>query len=64
MPEFIDVTPTWGDILPHWLMLYRFAVRGECDDNEKIIENAEAEFEKMAQAADKWNAYCKEQAVA
>lgn len=57
--EYLNITPTWAEILPNWLLMYREAVRGHCADNERIIDNAEAEFRRMAEAADRWNEYCK-----
>lgn len=59
--ETIDLTPTWEEILPMWLMMYRQAVTGDCTNPSLIRENAEKEFRRMAQAADKWNALCREQ---
>ena len=59
--DYIDITPTWEEILPQWLWLYRRAVIGKGVDNPRlVITNAETEFFKMAKAADKWNVYCKE----
>lgn len=57
--QFIDLTPTWQEILPTWLNLYRMAARGEFGDPDKVKNNAEAEFRRMAEAADKWNAHNK-----
>jgi hypothetical protein len=57
--RFIDLTPTWQQILPTWLNLYRMAVRGEVGDPHLVKNNAESEFRTMAEAADKWNAHCK-----
>lgn len=54
--ETIDLTPTWEEILSTWLFLYREAVIGRCDNPAAVIENAEKEFLRMAQAADRWNA--------
>lgn len=70
--QYIDLTPTWSSILPMWLIIARKAYRGEMGahgSNRKEKEAASiksvADFEdqmrRMAEAADKWNAYCKEQ---
>lgn len=61
-PEYIDLTPTWEAILPTWLMMYERAILGQCDDNDLVRANAEKEFKRMAEAADKWNEVCKEHA--
>lgn len=58
--DYIDLTPTWSAILPTWLMMYRQAITGDCTNPSLIRANAEAEFKRMAEAADKWNAHCKE----
>ncbi len=55
MPQFIDLTPRWTQILPTWLMMYRQAVKGECTDPALIKANATAEFTRMAEAADRYN---------
>lgn len=47
----IDLTPTWAEILPAILMLM---------DSPKTRKTAEAELRRMAEAADNWNAHCKE----
>ena len=61
MTEYIDITPTWEEILPTWLMLYENALRGRCNEPEQVLENAKQQLTVMARAADKWNAHCKEQ---
>lgn len=58
--ETIDLTPTWSQILPVWLNLYQAALQGRTKDPDTILCNAEIEFNRMAEAADKWNAHCKE----
>jgi hypothetical protein len=58
--QYIDVTPTWEEILPNWLMLYQQAVLGNADNSREVIANAKTEFFRMARAADKWNAHCRE----
>jgi hypothetical protein len=62
--ETIDCTPTWAEILPTWLMLYRQAITGDCTNPTLVRENAEKEFRRMAEAADKWNAHCKKKNAA
>jgi len=57
--RYVDCTPTWRAILPTWLMMYRQAIEGDCSNPDLIKANAIAEFERMADAADKWNAHCK-----
>lgn len=57
MADYIDVTPAWKEILPTWLMLYREAVLGNVTNPDLIKANARAEFERMAEAADHWNAH-------
>jgi len=51
--EYIDYTPTWEEILLTWLAVLR-------DGNEDSRWNAEEELLRMARAADRWNAHCKE----
>lgn len=53
----IDLTPTWSEILPTMLMLYR---DGGVEGKRVMRE----EFIRMAQAADKWNAQAKKQKAA
>lgn len=57
--QYIDLDPTWQEILPAWLMLYRQAVLGDCTNPSLIRANAEAELRNMAKAADNWNEHCK-----
>jgi hypothetical protein len=42
-------------------MMYRQAVQGDCSNPDLVRENAVTEFNRMAEAADKWNAHCKAQ---
>jgi hypothetical protein len=50
----IDVTPTWESVVPVLAHIIRHATtNGAVDDIMK-------ELKKMAQAADRWNAYCQE----
>jgi len=39
-------------------MMYRQAVTGDCTNPSLVKANAIAEFTRMAEAADKWNALC------
>jgi hypothetical protein len=59
MPKFVDLTPTWQQILPTWLMMYRQAIAGDCSNPDLIKANAVSEFESMALGADRWNALTK-----
>jgi hypothetical protein len=47
--ETLDLTPTWESLVPVLLYLSR-----------QGIADVEQELVRMAQAADKWNAHCKE----
>lgn len=49
----IDLTPTWTDILPLMILSVKNTPIARGGD---IIK----EFERMAEAADKWNAHCKQ----
>lgn len=69
MAEYIDVTPTWEEILPTWLHIAAQAYAGlnepeshsHIETYEKQRVNFEAQMLFMARAADKWNAHVKEQ---
>lgn len=50
----IDMTPTWEGILP--VILYGLE-NGPAHNRDNLKE----ELRRMAEAADKWNAHCKEQ---
>lgn len=54
MVETINLTPRWAVILPTWLMMYRQAVTGDCSNPDVVKENATKEFERMAEAADRY----------
>ena len=56
--ETIDVTPTWEGLLPTLLHLVRNSKY--VNQNPTVRQDIEQEFRHMAQAADKWNAHCKE----
>ena len=53
--DYIDLTPTWKQILPTWLMMYGQAVTGDCSNPDLIKENATTELKRMAEAADNFN---------
>lgn len=53
----IDVTPKWAEIVNVWLRIAREAYR---EDNGQNIHNFESEMRRMAETADLWNAYAKE----
>lgn len=48
MPETIDITPSWADLLPLFLAVIR-------DGNAEGQQTITAELRRMAQAADLWN---------
>ena len=50
--DYIDLTPKWRGITPWMLHAFR--------ENEQWSKVIEDEFYRMAEAADKWNEYCKE----
>ncbi len=53
-PETLDMTPTWESLVPVLAHIVRHAkTNGAVDDIMKELKN-------MAKAADRWNAYCKE----
>jgi hypothetical protein len=52
--HFIDLTPTWSGVLPVYLVVLR-------DGSEEGRREAVKELQRMAQAADLWNAYIKAQ---
>jgi hypothetical protein len=52
--EVIDCTPTWEQIFPSMLLIFKDSKSNK--DKLTVID----EFRKMANAADKWNSYCKE----
>ncbi|HVK79908.1 MAG TPA: hypothetical protein VM915_04785 [Verrucomicrobiae bacterium] len=49
----IDITPTWADLLPALLAV----IESGKFEGRKM---AEQELRSMAEAADKWNAHCRE----
>lgn len=57
MVKTIDMTPTWKEILPTWLRIAREAYQQKQVNN---IYSFEQEMARMAEAADKWNAWAKE----
>lgn len=56
---YVDLTPSWVQILPTWLMMYEHAAKGDCTDPDLIKANTKAELTRMAKAADSWNQHCK-----
>jgi hypothetical protein len=54
--KYVDLTPTWVEILPTWLMIFEQAARGDCTNPDLIKDNARAEFRRMVEAADNFNA--------
>jgi hypothetical protein len=50
----IDMTPTWESLIPAILLIIRSSKQA---DAQNMIQQ---ELVRMAQAADKWNTYCKE----
>lgn len=64
--ETMDCTPTWAGLLPMMLELYaqfnKAMYKAKCmQQDTDNYNNNRTEFLRMAQAADKWNAHCKEQ---
>jgi hypothetical protein len=53
--QYIDMTPSWVEILPTWLMMFEQAVEGNCSNPALIKDNARKELRRMAEAADRWN---------
>jgi hypothetical protein len=51
----IDMTPTWSALVPMLSLVLQQT------DSEKTREEITLELVKMAMAADRWNAHCKEQ---
>lgn len=49
----IDVTPTWHGLLPLLLTIY-------VDGTDEGRKEAFSELQRMAQAADFWNRFCKD----
>lgn len=56
MPEYIEMTPTWYGIMPVLLAVLR---NPDADPNN--VRNVIRDLETMAEAADKWNEYAREQ---
>lgn len=66
MPKkFIDLTPTWQEILPTWRMMLEAVMtidrpnQRTGKDPAKVIASFWKEMCSMAEAADKWNEYCR-----
>lgn len=60
--EYIDMTPTWAEILPTWKLIVRSVLDGTNTNPEETMENFWDQMAVMANAADKWNEVCKEHA--
>lgn len=50
----INLTPTWESLVPILAHIVRHA------KTNRAVDDSMKELQKMAQAADRWNAYCKE----
>jgi hypothetical protein len=50
----IDLTPTWASLVP---VLVQILQHSESESSKRDIAD---ELTKMARAADRWNAHCKE----
>jgi hypothetical protein len=51
----IDITPTWASLVPALIHILQHS------ESESSKHDIADELTKMARAADRWNAYCKEQ---
>lgn len=56
--RFIDMTPTWQEILPTWKMIVADATKVLKPDQMSRFWD---QMRTMAEAADKWNAHCEDQ---
>ena len=58
----IDCTPTWQSLVPALLDIHASlsAKTRLKPEQEESIKNIKSEFVRMAAAADKWNAHCKQ----
>ena len=52
--QTLDMTPTWESLVPALLLILRSSKQA---DAQHMIKQ---ELVRMAQAADRWNAHCKE----
>ncbi len=62
MPKVIDMTPSWGGLLPGMLAAHAELSRNDYGRSVSWFEELaglQKEFDKMAEAADRWNDYCK-----
>ena len=50
----IDITPTWRGVLP-------IIIEGLTNGNARGVQIATEELQRMADAADAWNAHCRAQ---
>ncbi len=64
MVEYLDMTPTWSDILPTWrFMVEQVTTRDKPapgKDPNLVMMNFWDQMKTMALAADRWNAYVAE----
>lgn len=54
MTKTIDATPSWESLIPVLMYVIRNA------ESTKTLKDMEQELRNMAQAADRWNAHCRE----
>jgi len=53
--QYIDLTPKWQEILPVWQRIVEDATRTL---KPHQLQRFWAEMRRMAEAADRWGAYC------
>lgn len=56
----IDCTPTWEGLLPLLLTVYEQQTKKRGMAAQNAVTDIKTELRRMAQAADRWNAHCKE----
>jgi hypothetical protein len=59
MPKYVDLTPTWTEILPTWRRMVEAknsAKRDQRDGYNLVMGNFWEEMDRMAQAADQFSA--------
>jgi hypothetical protein len=54
--QYIDLTPTWAEILPTWRMIVGSVLDGSNTSPDDTMASFWAEMARMAQAADMHNA--------
>lgn len=61
--EYIDITPTWTEILPTLRFMVEQVTTRDPETKTKspsiVMENFWKQLKIMAEAADKWNEHCK-----